>query len=210
MAHSTGPLFSLEAHGSLGDAITFGRRGKTNTIKRKNKPANPRTLAQIQSRAPIAIATAIWQQLADAPKESWAPLAEQKGVTNFNAFVSWNANSIKNNGGIRYHYKTGGAPGDGEIDFMTATQVGPNVRIFLQWDTQPVFNPWLLITLSDVSAAAAAQPSATVLGLKALDLGSLELFIPKVPPGSYWVGYAISGSNGELHARDQLTTVVVT
>lgn len=50
MAKVNGPLFSLDAHGDIGNTLRYQRRGHTNYVKRINKLPTTASIAQLAHR----------------------------------------------------------------------------------------------------------------------------------------------------------------
>lgn len=76
MARVLGPLFSITAWGTIGDAITFSRRrgGPTVTIKPVHKITY--TAEQLAQRANFAEAVSSWSALPPASKVRWIAYAD--------------------------------------------------------------------------------------------------------------------------------------
>ena len=90
MAIVKGPAFSLDASGSLADAIVFSKWKGRNYIRQLVTPANPRSGAQTGFRASMKFLAQIWAGLSDADKVSWLDRANDGIYSNFNAFTSYN------------------------------------------------------------------------------------------------------------------------
>ena len=55
MAKVKGPLMSMEASGSYGSTIVFGRRLGANVVRQLVKPSNPRTQGQMDARNRVRV-----------------------------------------------------------------------------------------------------------------------------------------------------------
>lgn len=85
MALTVGPLLSMQARGSVGNAITYGVWKGKNTARIKSTPSNPKTANQMKARAEFSIGgkfTKIANPSAPAP-------VHVKGVTP--AGMAWNS-----------------------------------------------------------------------------------------------------------------------
>ncbi len=91
MAIITGPLFSLEAHGSLGDVITYARIGRTNYSKIHFSPANPRSDGQVRRRVMTKFITQLWGMFTEDLMENFAELGENWNLSRYHAYLKWNS-----------------------------------------------------------------------------------------------------------------------
>ncbi len=91
MAIITGPLFLLEAHGSLGDVLTYARIGRTNYTKVHFTPANPRSDAQVRRRVMTKFLTQFWSLYNAAFEENFAELGENWNLSKYHAYLKWNS-----------------------------------------------------------------------------------------------------------------------
>ena len=91
MAGVKGPLFSLDASGSIGDAIVFAKWKGRNYVRRHAIPANPKSVGQVSVRVMMKFLTQYWQSLSDAEQADWETRAAATDISPFNAFVGYNA-----------------------------------------------------------------------------------------------------------------------
>lgn len=90
MAGVRGPLFGLDASGSIGDAITFSKWKGRAYVRIKATPSNPRSAGQISTRAMMKFLTQNWNAFTDAEKATWDTLAASGNYSPFNAYVKYN------------------------------------------------------------------------------------------------------------------------
>lgn len=76
-------MFSLDARGSCGNAVTFSKWLGVNTVKRKAIPSNPKSAAQQSVRGDFQMAVDNWHSLTDAQQSAWAGSAPT-GQSGFN------------------------------------------------------------------------------------------------------------------------------
>lgn len=87
MSKVTGPLFSMDASGALGDAIVFSKWKGIAYVRAFAIPSNPQTVKQVNLRNAFTLAVDYWQAQ-DAPaKEVWNTFAEGTKKSGFNQFV---------------------------------------------------------------------------------------------------------------------------
>jgi hypothetical protein len=99
MAKVNGPLMSLEASGTIGGAITFGKNKGRNFVRVRTTPANPQTVAQTGVRANFAGLVALWKANTAALTTAFKPLADQTQISAFNAFIGFNQKRLSQNRG---------------------------------------------------------------------------------------------------------------
>lgn len=85
-----GPAFSLDASGSLADALTFSKWKGRNYVRERVVPSNPKSGAQMGRRAMFTFLAQNWAGLSVAEQATWQDLADELIASPFNAFVSHN------------------------------------------------------------------------------------------------------------------------
>lgn len=90
MASVKGPLFSLDASGSVGDAIVFSKWKGRNYVRRHAIPSNPRSVGQVSVRAMIKFLTQYWTSLTAGEEADWDTRAAATNISAFNAYVGYN------------------------------------------------------------------------------------------------------------------------
>lgn len=91
MAGVKGPLFSLDASGSVGDAIVFAKWKGRNYVRRHAIPSNPKSVGQVSVRAMLKFLTQYWGSLSAGEQADWDTRAAATDISPFNAFVGYNA-----------------------------------------------------------------------------------------------------------------------
>ena len=71
MARLLGPLFSENAHGSLGKRLTFSQRSSGNQARFQRANHDTNSSSQQTQRSFFLLAIAAWNSLADSEKELW-------------------------------------------------------------------------------------------------------------------------------------------
>ena len=90
MVKVRGPLISIDASGTLGDAITYSKWKGRSYVRRRVIPANPQTGAQTGRRAMFSFLTKQWDALSSGDQATWQDLADDLVVSPFHAFLSFN------------------------------------------------------------------------------------------------------------------------
>ena len=76
MAKVVGPAISLGAGGTVGDALTFQKKGKGHAVYGHSKHKDAKSGLQLSQRATIAALVLQWQQLTAYAKSLWDDLAK--------------------------------------------------------------------------------------------------------------------------------------
>jgi len=90
MVKVSGPAFSLDASGTIGDTLVFSKWKGRNYIRSHVVPSNPRSGGQVGMRAMFKFLTQAWAGLTDGNKATWEDRAAQLIASEFNAFLSYN------------------------------------------------------------------------------------------------------------------------
>lgn len=84
-----GPMFSLEASGTIGGVITAAKWKGRPYFRTTATPSNPRTGGQVSTRAMFKFLAQAWAGLPDLDKATWMDLAAATNVTPFNAYQQY-------------------------------------------------------------------------------------------------------------------------
>lgn len=90
MVKIKGPGLSQEASGKFADLLTYAKLPTGAYLKRKVKPANPRTGLQVGHRAMVAYLGPYWKTMNPKFQESWRLRAELTQISPYHAFLSYN------------------------------------------------------------------------------------------------------------------------
>jgi len=96
MVKTKGTILSIDAAGSIGDALTFSGTTKRRYAKRKHKPANPRTQLQLTTRANIKWLSAQWKNVTEPERATWLPLSQQWDLSPYQTYLKYNARRWSN------------------------------------------------------------------------------------------------------------------
>lgn len=72
----TGPLFSIEAHGSVSDALTFSKRTSGQQVRFQKKQKDVITADRTTQRAKFLLGLDLWRALPDNEKSYWGTLSK--------------------------------------------------------------------------------------------------------------------------------------
>lgn len=90
MVRVYGPLFSIDASGTIAKSVTFSKWKGRNYGRKRVIPANPRSGPQVSVRAMGRFLSQEWAGLSAANKATWDTRAKQSLISPFNAYCSYN------------------------------------------------------------------------------------------------------------------------
>jgi hypothetical protein len=90
MVKLSAPMMSLDASGSLANAITFSKWKGRNYARQLVRPANPKSALQVSMRAMMRFLSQSWAAIGATPKASWDALATAGNFSAFNAYIQAN------------------------------------------------------------------------------------------------------------------------
>jgi len=90
MVKVAGPALSLDASGSIAGIMTFSKWKGRPYVRSLVRPSNPRSGGQVGVRSMFKFLAQNWAGIGAAPKATWEDRADQKIVSPFNAFMSYN------------------------------------------------------------------------------------------------------------------------
>lgn len=95
MARLTAPLFSLDASGTLAEALTFARWKGVNYVRTRVIPANPNTANQQEVRGVFTTLSEMWKRMDSHAKEPWQKAVEGQPLTDRNKHVQLNVPALQ-------------------------------------------------------------------------------------------------------------------
>jgi hypothetical protein len=89
MAKVTGPSLALGAGGTVGEALTFQKKGKGHAVYGHKEHKDAKSAAQLAQRSTIGSLVAQWQALSASIKEFWDQIAKEVGYvgTGYHYFI---------------------------------------------------------------------------------------------------------------------------
>lgn len=213
MAQGNGPLFSLEATGSIGNALTYGKRLGRNIIKRKNVTVKTRTLAQIISRAVVAYATPVWNSLSESEKNAWNVAAEPLQISGYNLFISTSRKNQMEDRGVQSIYSGGSGHTNDPYGSNSITNVNGTLQLHLELAGGPFSDQTYAMTIQPFSVTPVTRVADTAAfklpNAQEQATAEMDIYLTHVPVGSYSVGCYSAGPNGEVGNVTDVGSVTV-
>lgn len=97
MAKLKNPILSLEAHGGLGDGVTFKKSRGVNIGEKKPELKDAHSAGQLSWRTMFEKCTLLWHALSEAEKFTWESLARPRHMT---GYALWQSQCLRPNPGI--------------------------------------------------------------------------------------------------------------
>ncbi|MBA7647915.1 hypothetical protein ES703_55694 [subsurface metagenome] len=88
MAKTKGPLFSLDASGTVAGLITFSQWKGRSYVRQHVIPLNPQSTKQVNVRTAMTLLVAEWQGEEQAYKDEWDAFAKQFNKSGWNMYAS--------------------------------------------------------------------------------------------------------------------------
>lgn len=117
------PIISLEAKGSISDALTFQRRDGLNIVRKKPTPTQPNTLPQVYQRWLYQDYITWWHTLTNAQKQTLKSAAVRYHM---GGFAYWMSTHLKDLPDIAGRYHLDGSTGTRVVDSSRNLNHGTN------------------------------------------------------------------------------------
>jgi len=90
MVRLYGPLMSLDASGTIADAVTFSKWKGRNYARQRVIPANPQSVLQVAVRQMMKFLSQNWASMSALEKADWDNLGKATSISPFNAYIAFN------------------------------------------------------------------------------------------------------------------------
>lgn len=203
MARVEGPLFSLDASGTIGDAVTYSKWKGIPYARKRVIPANPRSAAQTGIRAMFGFVAAFWDQLTSQSKATWDALATSLNVTPINAYVRENMRRwIEGNTPTQDLPAAEASTG---LTVTTQTLTGGAGHVSIEITPSGTTDIWGLAIYRDTAAITAPSRANLIKILPADGANAVTYIDSRLDPGTYHYRTQVinvDGKAGTVHADD--------
>lgn len=206
MVKVNAPMMSLDASGTLGDAITFSKWKGRPYVRERVIPSNPKSGGQTGRRAMFKFLAQAWASLGAPEQASWDDLADQLVASPFNAFISDNMEYWHN------FYTPRSAITDTRIgtpsdNVLTAAAWEEN-RIKLTLAGAALGDAWGICIFADTAALATPTVGLCVLVEPDLTIASHDIYwTPPSVTTWYFNSIAFSDDGAQAAAGGQQSAV---
>lgn len=199
MATVKGPLFSLDASGTVGGSVVFSKWKGRSYVRRHAVPANPKSAGQLGVRAMLRFLTQDWVNLTDGQQVDWEKRAEVTNISPFNAFVSYNQTRFGLNLGPS---KLDPATEENMPGVLAATSVTARVRsLLVGTEIITLQNNWAIYiyrSLADDIVGARTEVVYIIPG--GVETTYAWLDFPLTPGTEYWYTARAFSDDGQYSA----------
>ena len=88
MARVKGPLFSLEASGTVAKTVVYSQWKGRQYVRQHTIPYNPQSALQVNVRTAMTLLVAEWQGEIQGYRDTWNTFAKQFNKSGFNVYVA--------------------------------------------------------------------------------------------------------------------------
>lgn len=195
-----GPAFSLDASGTIGDAIVFSKWKGRNYIRERVIPANPQSGPQTGLRAMMKFLAQQWDGLSAANKATWLDRATALVVSNFNAFVSYNQTRFRN---FLPPSKEDPATQTGTQSSITNEAASAGVRqITVSGDCGAGAEQWGVLIFRSTSASFSTAYSNLIAAIPCAASASFSFVDSPLAAGTYYYNFRAFSDDGVLGAEE--------
>lgn len=194
MATVKGPLMSLDASGSIADAIVFSKWKGRNYVRRHVVPANPKSGGQVGVRSMFKFLAQNWDGLTDEQKADWLTRAAVTNVSPFNAFMSYNMDRWR-------HYL-----GPSQLDPATEdagihglaniTSTAGVKQVTLSADSNGAHDPWGIIWHRSTTALFTPSGHNVIAVVLAEEADTYEYVDTPLAAGTYYYNQGVINDSG--------------
>ncbi len=96
MVKLVGPMFSLEASGTIGKSITYAKWKGRAYARQRVIPTNPRSASQTGMRSMFSFLSKQWTNIATVDQDTFDADAAAKDISPFNSYMALNMDRWKN------------------------------------------------------------------------------------------------------------------
>ena len=198
MARVTGPLFSMDASGTIGKTVTFSKWKGRNYTRQRVIPSNPRSAAQTGPRSMFKYLTQIWASIGVVAQATWDTLAESNQISPFNAFVGSNLQRFQMNQAPSHATPAAEAATALTVSAMTLTGGVGHIQVDLTPSGATAIGGF--VVLRDSSAITSMNWSKVVAVIPADGANAVNFTDSPLAPGTYHYRAAVFTTDGVLGA----------
>lgn len=196
------PALSLDASGTIGNAITFSKWKGRNYIRERVIPANPKSGLQVGFRSMFAFLAQNWAALTAAEKATWNDLADASVISNFNAYMAANQNRWR-----RFNGPTQDTPATevGTVcDFVggsTPAATGGVASIVIDMTTGVINQNWGLMIFKGLTGFSTALSNCVAVILGDVTITAYSWLDSPLAAGAYFYNTRLFTDDGVLGAE---------
>lgn len=205
-----GPALSLDASGTIGDAMTFSKWKGRNYVRERVIPSNPRSGLQVGFRSMFKFLSQQWDGLAAPDKASYAELAAQINASPFNAYMRANQLRWRNFSAPSQAYPPAMAGAIGVFAGGFPTAIAGVASVQLAFSLATVNQNWA-VAVFQALAPGFTTSLANCIAVVELASVAMEIFLHSpLEPDTYYYNFRLITEDGILGAEEGEINATVT
>jgi hypothetical protein len=201
-------MFSLEASGTIGGAVTAAKWKGRPYFRIKTTPSNPKTGSQVGNRQMMKFLAQDWANLAALEKASWDDDAAQLAISPFNSFIRVNMNRWRNFLPPSPDGDYGAAGTPGTVDSFTVT---PGVRLAqVEITLSAAADNYGAVIFRSTTDSFVPTKSNAIASIRVDDTAAHTYVDTPLDAGTYYYAYRLFTVDGLLAAAAADVEAVVT
>ena len=207
MARTTAPLFSLDASGSLANAVVFSKWRGRQYVRRHAIPKNPQTPAQVGIRAMMKFLSQEYKDLKTIVDAQFAEPSAAKNISPFNSFVAYNMRRWREYRGPSQAY-----PALDSATAITITQslTGGQRNVLISNDPSADSDNWGILIFRSTVAIVTANWNLCIAIVHAQGTDPVTFTDAPLAAGTYHYRSAICNIDGKIGTACADATASVT
>lgn len=195
MARVTGPLHSDTASGTFAKSMTFATWKGRPYVRERVIPANPKSAMQTGIRAMMSFLATQWKAKVLPKWTGWTDDAVARGISTYNAFVSFNLLRWQLFKGPTQEY-----PAVETANAITTTQVVTGGAGFATVENTPsgAGDNWGIIIMRDTAEITAANWNLVVAVIEADAANEVSYVDTPLAAGTYHYRSAVLNTDGTI------------
>lgn len=183
---------SLDATGTLSDALEFGHWKKRTIVGKRRRPKQPRTLEQRATRLWMTFLAKDWSSATADQKATWIPPAEEANISPYNAFIKRNIERLQElpdryigiQGEDFFPTRYYNTPVTGSPDSIASITITPHVNSFThRVNISAIFFGWFFSWHILDGGRAGITYTGTIHIENKLPMGQHDILIDNIEPG---------------------------
>lgn len=189
---------SLEASGTIGNTLTYGKWKGRHVVRERVVPNNPRSAGQVGRRAMFSFLTKGWAAIPQASKDGWQETADALTASLINAYLSINMEHWHNflTPSEFFPPTRTNNPGDRSL----ATAAWEENRIKLSTTATSGAFQWGIIYFAKLAAAVTPAVGSAILVELDLDIANRDTFWTPPAPGRWYFNSITFSYDGKQFA----------
>ena len=197
MVKLKGPGLSLEASGTAGKILTFGKTKGRAILRKKPVPRQPRSGLQVSMRAMMQFLSQQWKNLTAGEQATWASTDFQISLSMYNAFIKHNLERWRSRKPPSKEYPAAEVNTPSDMPGITARGGTRHVELEM-WNGSGIPGNWTLMVFHKFEAPAASDVDQLVHVQLAEAFGMYPWTHTPLKPGTHHYNLTGTSTDGKV------------